>query len=107
MASKFLCSGDLFRKQQPSINAIQNLPHPCPRVPLIGKLSSLAATRPQISYKSLAKYVLIVPVRSAGFFARHLRVAPFRREEPLRQFFQVFVFFQLIFQFVRILRVTR
>ena len=40
--------------------------------------------------------------RSAGFFARHQRVAPFRREESLRQFIQLCVFFQVIFQFVLI-----
>jgi hypothetical protein len=44
--------------------------------------------------------------KSAGFFARHRRVAPFRREESLRQFIHVCVFFQVIFQFVRIRRVT-
>ena len=37
--------------------------------------------------------------KSAGFFARHQRAAPFRREESLRQFIQVCVFFQVILQF--------
>jgi len=32
--------------------------------------------------------------------------APFRREESLRQLLQVFVRFEVIFQFVRIRRVT-
>jgi hypothetical protein len=40
--------------------------------------------------------------RSAGFFARHRRVAPCRPEESLRQFIHVCVFFQVIFQFVLI-----
>jgi hypothetical protein len=44
--------------------------------------------------------------KSAGFFARHQRVAAFRREEPLRQLFHAFVFLQIISQFVRIRRVT-
>jgi hypothetical protein len=44
--------------------------------------------------------------KSAGFLARHQRVTPFRREESLRQLFHAFVFLQVIFQFVRIRRVT-
>jgi hypothetical protein len=44
--------------------------------------------------------------RSAGFFARRRSVARFRCEEPLRQLFHAFVFLQVIFQFVRIRRVT-
>ncbi|HVH92740.1 MAG TPA: hypothetical protein VM783_15330, partial [Candidatus Acidoferrum sp.] len=40
--------------------------------------------------------------RSAGFFARHRSVAPFRREEPLRQLFHAFVYLQIIVQFVLI-----
>jgi hypothetical protein len=43
--------------------------------------------------------------KSAGFLARHQRVT-FRREESLRQLFHAFVFLQVIFQFVRIRRVT-
>ena len=44
--------------------------------------------------------------RLRGPWRYWLRVAPFRREEQLRQLFQVFVFFQVIFQFIRIRRVT-
>jgi hypothetical protein len=44
--------------------------------------------------------------KSAGFFAPHHIAAPFRREESLRQFIRVCVLFQVIFQFVRIRRVT-
>jgi len=44
--------------------------------------------------------------KSAGFFARHQSVARFRCEERLRQLFHAFVFLQVIFQFVRIRRVT-
>jgi hypothetical protein len=44
--------------------------------------------------------------KSAGFFAPYQRAAPFRREESLRRFVQVCVFLKLIFQFIRIRRVT-
>ena len=40
MASKFFVRAIYFAKC-PSINPIQNLAQPCPRVPLIGKLSNL------------------------------------------------------------------
>jgi hypothetical protein len=52
-ASKFFVRA-IFR-QQPSINPIQNLAQPCPRVPLIGKLSNLLRRASRFRYKSPAK----------------------------------------------------
>jgi hypothetical protein len=63
-------------------------------------------TRKNFAFKSRESPSRRVFSKSAGFFARHQRVAAFRREEPLRQLFHAFVFLQVISQFVLTRRVT-
>ena len=55
---------------------------------------------------SCSMFVSPITIGSTGFFAPHQRAAPFRLEESLRRFIHECVFFQVIFQFARIRRVT-